>query len=59
MGFSFYNNVAVAARVVQKELGAKKILVLDWYVAVISKPINLANFLMFTSKGCASRYETA
>jgi histone deacetylase 6 len=30
MGFSFYNNVAVAARVVQKELGVKKILVLDW-----------------------------
>jgi histone deacetylase 6 len=30
MGFSFYNNVAVAARVVQKELGVKRILVLDW-----------------------------
>jgi histone deacetylase 6 len=30
MGFSFYNNVAVATKVVQKELGVKKVLILDW-----------------------------
>ncbi|KAJ9109114.1 hypothetical protein QFC21_000442 [Naganishia friedmannii] len=32
MGFSFYNNVAVATKVVQKELGVKKVLILDWDV---------------------------
>ncbi|GHJ85542.1 hypothetical protein NliqN6_1944 [Naganishia liquefaciens] len=32
MGFSFYNNVAVATRVVQKELGVRKVLILDWDV---------------------------
>ncbi|KAJ9125473.1 hypothetical protein QFC22_000434 [Naganishia vaughanmartiniae] len=32
MGFSFYNNVAVATKVVQRELGVKKVLILDWDV---------------------------
>lgn len=30
MGFCFFNNVAVAARVVQEETPLKKILILDW-----------------------------
>jgi histone deacetylase 6 len=32
MGFCFFNNVAVAARVVQQLTPVKKILILDWYV---------------------------
>ena len=32
MGFCFFNNVAVAARVVQQTTNIKKILILDWYV---------------------------
>lgn len=30
MGFSFFNNIAVAAKVAQQDLGIKKILILDW-----------------------------
>lgn len=30
MGFSFFNNVAVATRVVMREEGVKKVLILDW-----------------------------
>ena len=30
MGFCFFNNVCVAARVVQQETPIKKILILDW-----------------------------
>ena len=30
MGFCLYNNVAVAARVVQRRRGVKRILILDW-----------------------------
>lgn len=33
-GFCFYNNVAVAARVAQKELGAGKVAIFDWDVHV-------------------------
>lgn len=34
MGFCLFNNVSVAARVCQKQLGdsCRKILILDWYV---------------------------
>jgi acetoin utilization deacetylase AcuC-like enzyme len=32
MGFCLFNNVAVAARVVQRELGVGKILIVDWDV---------------------------
>lgn len=32
MGFCFFNNVAVAAKVVQQVTNIKKILILDWYV---------------------------
>jgi histone deacetylase 6 len=34
MGFCFFNNVAVAARVVQQDTPLKRILILDWQVAV-------------------------
>lgn len=36
MGFCFFNNVAVAARVVQQVTDIKKIMILDWYVPVNS-----------------------
>lgn len=39
MGFCFYNNVAIAARVVQEETPIRRILILDWYVGF---PVNLA-----------------
>jgi histone deacetylase 6 len=32
MGFCFFNNVAVAARVVQQMTPIKKIMILDWWV---------------------------
>jgi histone deacetylase 6 len=32
MGFCFFNNVAVAAKEVQRQGLAKKVLILDWYV---------------------------
>lgn len=32
MGFCFFNNVAVAARVVQQRTSIKRILILDWCV---------------------------
>ncbi|KAG9049554.1 Histone deacetylase hda1 [Tulasnella sp. UAMH 9824] len=34
MGFCFFNNVAIAARVVQMETDIKKILILDWSVNI-------------------------
>jgi histone deacetylase 6 len=36
MGFCFFNNVAVAAKVVQQETPIKKILILDWSVSPTS-----------------------
>lgn len=35
MGFCFFNNVAVAARVTQQLTKVKKILILDWSVVVL------------------------
>ena len=35
MGFCFFNNVAVAARVVQQLTPIKRILILDWFVFLI------------------------
>lgn len=32
MGFCFYNNVAVAAKVVQEKTNLKRILIVDWLV---------------------------
>lgn len=37
MGFCFFNNVAVAARVVQQLTALKRIMILDW--CVTSKPV--------------------
>jgi hypothetical protein len=34
MGFCFFNNVAVAARVVQQTTSLKRIMILDWYVVL-------------------------
>jgi histone deacetylase 6 len=31
MGFCFFNNVCVAARVVQRDTNIKRVLILDWY----------------------------
>jgi histone deacetylase 6 len=36
LGFCFLNNVAVAARVIQRDLGVKKILIVDWSVSLHS-----------------------
>jgi histone deacetylase 6 len=30
MGFSFLNNVAVATKVMQRDFGVKRVLILDW-----------------------------
>ena len=38
MGFCFFNNVAIAAKVVLRETAIKKILILDWYVDGINTP---------------------
>jgi histone deacetylase 6 len=38
MGFCFFNNVAVAARVAQQLTPLKKILILDWCVAYVFIP---------------------
>jgi histone deacetylase 6 len=35
MGFCFFNNVAVAARVVQQSTPLKKIMILDWCVLLL------------------------
>lgn len=40
MGFCFFNNVAVAAKVVQLLTKRKKILILDWLVAVFRSLTN-------------------
>lgn len=51
MGFCFFNNVAVGARVVQQMTPLKKILILDWYALEFPKDTKVANDL---SKGCTS-----
>lgn len=55
MGFCFFNNVAVAARVVQQETSIKRILILDWWVFVLR--ILLFNRISDArdAQGCASR----
>ena len=35
MGFCFFNNVAVAAKEIQKQGLAKKVLILDWCVSQV------------------------
>ncbi|KAJ8076513.1 Histone deacetylase hda1 [Marasmius tenuissimus] len=35
MGFCFFNNVAVAARVVQQSTNIKRILILDWWASLL------------------------
>lgn len=44
MGFCFFNNVAVACRVVQQETRVKRILVLDWYV--LGPPVYFCSHLV-------------
>lgn len=41
MGFCFFNNVAVAARVVQQQTSIKRILILDWCVFFFASSIYL------------------
>ena len=41
MGFCFFNNVAVAARVVQATTNVKKILIVDWYAVSLRYMLNL------------------
>ena len=36
MGFCFFNNVAIAVKVLQQVTPMKRILILDWYVLVLS-----------------------
>lgn len=40
MGFCLFNNVAVAAKVVQQVTPIKKILILDWCVYLITVSVN-------------------
>jgi histone deacetylase 6 len=41
MGFCFFNNVAVAARVVQQQTHIKRILILDWCAVTVPCHANL------------------
>ena len=52
MGFCFFNNVAVAARVVQQETPIKRILILDWCVISLPCHANSTNFRPLV-QGCA------
>lgn len=56
MGFCFFNNVAVATRVVQEATPLKKILILDWCVYPKPTALVLMLMLIFLSKGCTSWY---
>jgi hypothetical protein len=47
-GFCLFNNVAIAARYLQKHHHLKKIFILDWLVAVKEERGELRVFLMFT-----------
>ena len=51
MGFCFFNNVAVAARMVQAKTNVKKILIVDWYAECLrcTRILRLTRIL----KGCA------
>jgi hypothetical protein len=55
MGFCFFNNVAVAARVVQQLTPLKRILILDWYVTRRFLLLWILT-LEWPTKGCSSRY---
>lgn len=52
MGFCFFNNVAVATRVVQTVTPVKKILILDWY-GIVYVFLRHAHWSM---KGCPPRH---
>src|SRR5262245_25969931 len=48
MGFCFFNNVAVAAKVVQQLTPLRKIMILDWWVICFIK-----NQLITGKQGCS------
>ena len=53
MGFCFFNNVAVATRVVQQLTPLKRIMILDWFV---HKLFQKSTFLIRNFKGRSSWY---
>jgi acetoin utilization deacetylase AcuC-like enzyme len=60
MGFCFFNNVAVAARVVQQLTPLKRIMILDWFVYKLLQ-VDISNLYfqgMFTMV-CCCRYLAA
>jgi histone deacetylase 6 len=53
MGFCFFNNVAVAARVVQQLTPIKRILILDWWANSNFSIMTMTN--RADGQGCSSR----
>jgi len=52
MGFCFFNNVAVAARVVQQVTSIKRILILDWWTKKYLSIVTMTN--LTDDQGCSS-----
>jgi histone deacetylase 6 len=54
MGFCFFNNVAVAARVTQQQTKVKKIMILDWYGSYLCQQQIISRLTNMFRQGCPS-----